>query len=246
MPKVIESQVGRPLPLTPVVASMVGPVDRKEPCGSATSAARSRRHQHRVEPQQPQLPPQRVPRTRRAESTLPELTPEHVYAAMLAADGALTSMPCPPKAQANTVRGTFECAEPPCIAFSAYMRRVVLGAQSFGVMDSTHVAACALALMSRVARTGVLPVTVLTCHRIGLACFVVAHKVNADCPQLLNSAWARIGGVELEDINICEKALLGVLDWNVQVSLREVRCAVNLPSHTIADPTIDGCPVTRA
>ncbi|KAL7752863.1 PHO85 cyclin-1 [Sorochytrium milnesiophthora] len=60
-----------------------------------------------------------------------------------------------------------------------------------------------------------------TCHRTLLACIVVASKNLYDsCPK--NKHWARSSGFSIVEINLMERQLLALLDYNITVSPAEM------------------------
>eukprot|EP01062_Namystynia_karyoxenos_P035974 TRINITY_DN2624_c0_g1_i1.p1 TRINITY_DN2624_c0_g1~~TRINITY_DN2624_c0_g1_i1.p1 ORF type:complete len:339 (+),score=91.32 TRINITY_DN2624_c0_g1_i1:90-1106(+) len=61
-----------------------------------------------------------------------------------------------------------------------------------------------------------LPLTLRNAHRMVLASFVVACKLNDD-KHLTNERYAQLGKVSLQDMNRLEKEVLVTLDWHLEV-----------------------------
>lgn len=131
-----------------------------------------------------------------------------------------------PPADPRTPHGAFEAVEAPGITLSKYLRGVMASTYRLGVHDAATAGAVAIALIRRLAESGEVPFTPLTAHRLGLTCFIVAQKVHCDT-TIANKVAARIGGVELDDLNACERAAIQVLGWKIVVDLSEVHSTMD-------------------
>jgi len=79
----------------------------------------------------------------------------------------------------------------------------------------------ALAYIDRIAKNRPhVPFAPLTCHRLLLASCVVAAKFHDDT-YVSNDHYAKVGGIELEELNALEAELLQLADWKLYVCPRE-------------------------
>lgn len=73
-----------------------------------------------------------------------------------------------------------------------------------------------------VRRQPYITVNKMSCHRLLLTGMVVAAKTHDD-RFYTNKFYARIGGVELQDLNLMEARFLKLLDWAVFVKPEEFK-----------------------
>jgi len=71
-----------------------------------------------------------------------------------------------------------------------------------------------------VKRLPYIKIGLLTCHRLVLTCMVVAIKFNDDTFNS-NAFYAKVGGINLLELNNLEKTLLTALDFKLCVSPQE-------------------------
>jgi len=85
----------------------------------------------------------------------------------------------------------------------------------------------AVILMDRTCKKQCIPVTAQNVHRFLLAALTVASKYSHDIPYL-NSHYARVGGVPLQEVNLLERDLLRMLDFDVIIHKNELDTYVNM------------------
>jgi len=124
----------------------------------------------------------------------------------------MTSLP----AVASATGSCFQCVTPPKVNITKYLTRIH---KYFRCSDECFV--LALAYVDRVVKSrSELQVTTLTCHRLLLASCVVAAKFHDD-EYVSNEYYAKVGGIELAELNALEAEFLTLLDWRLFVCPRE-------------------------
>lgn len=130
----------------------------------------------------------------------------------------------------------FDSDSVPGIPLRTYLQRLY---KSFRCTDASFV--CALVLMDRVlANTGdgsPFRLTPRNVHRLFFSCAVLATKYNED-QTWCNWDFARIGGVDLEDLNEYELYLFSKLDYKLAVSFEEFHLYRAFLA-ALADPSLD-------
>lgn len=133
----------------------------------------------------------------------------------------------------------FDSASIPRVTLAAYLKQLFRG---FRCSDSVFV--CALVIMDRVLNLPPTSVSgsglrfVLTAknvHRLFFTCAVLANKYNED-KVWCNSEFARIGGVNAQDLNKYERTVLQLLGFKVGVS-SEVFEFYHSALLTLSDPS---------
>eukprot|EP01062_Namystynia_karyoxenos_P051620 TRINITY_DN4063_c0_g1_i2.p1 TRINITY_DN4063_c0_g1~~TRINITY_DN4063_c0_g1_i2.p1 ORF type:complete len:307 (+),score=101.77 TRINITY_DN4063_c0_g1_i2:97-921(+) len=128
--------------------------------------------------------------------------------AVAAANGGAQSV------NSRDIRSVFECTQAPSLSFSEYMKRF----RRFRQVDSLWVQAIVIA--HRLQAQADTPINAHTVHRLMLACFLCATKLNIDNSQA-NKIIAQNGGVETGDLTCMERCLLTLLDWTILVGGEE-------------------------
>eukprot|EP00755_Sulcionema_specki_P008133 Sspe_Gene.40099::Locus_19337_Transcript_1_1_Confidence_1.000_Length_1163::g.40099::m.40099 len=122
----------------------------------------------------------------------------------------------------NAAIAAFESVSAPEISLQDYMDTILLKCLMYGCPDSLICWQAALTLIDRFCQYLQLPLTDLTVHRISFTAFVIAHKVISDC-FVTNRFFARVGGVELENLNAMENAFLTTVNFDVHVSAMDIQ-----------------------
>eukprot|EP00756_Hemistasia_phaeocysticola_P024718 Hpha_TRINITY_DN15964_c1_g2::TRINITY_DN15964_c1_g2_i3::g.73501::m.73501 len=116
----------------------------------------------------------------------------------------------------------FDARRLPTIPLYDYLRRWVRHTRC----DVSCVVA-AVMLIDRVCMLSGYPVTALNVHRLLLAALTVSNKYCLDIP-FLNSHYARVGGVSVEELNALERQLLQLLEFDVHLEKEEFKCYVQM------------------
>eukprot|EP01062_Namystynia_karyoxenos_P048278 TRINITY_DN366_c0_g1_i1.p1 TRINITY_DN366_c0_g1~~TRINITY_DN366_c0_g1_i1.p1 ORF type:complete len:210 (+),score=57.50 TRINITY_DN366_c0_g1_i1:112-741(+) len=117
----------------------------------------------------------------------------------------------PPPAE----RTVFDGADVPRVPVQDYVIRMLKYSGC-----SSEVFTMAALYTRRLRSSGGVRLTSLNVHRVLLACVVVAAKLRDDAFHS-NRFYARMGGVELEELNNLERVLLDLLQWHVRVDPEE-------------------------
>lgn len=96
----------------------------------------------------------------------------------------------------------------------------------------------AMVLMDRACMMRNMSVTALNVHRLLLASLTLSHKWCADIP-FLNSHYAQVGGVPLEELNTLERELLTMLDFDVFVNGEQMDTYVKMFRGHKAWPVVE-------
>jgi len=120
------------------------------------------------------------------------------------------------KSPESTSGSCFQCVSAPKVSITKYFTRIH---KYFHCSDECFV--IALAYIDRIVKNRAdVPFAPLTCHRLLLATCVVAAKFHDDT-YVSNDHYAKVGGIELEELNALEAELLQLLDWKLYVCPRE-------------------------
>jgi len=120
------------------------------------------------------------------------------------------------KRMSGSARGScFQSVQAPKVDISTYLLRIQ---QYFKCSDECFV--LCLAYIDRLARSTEVQVTNLTCHRLVLASCVVAAKFQDD-EFVSNEFYARVGGIDVQEMNHLEAEFLKLLDYRLYVSPQE-------------------------
>lgn len=110
----------------------------------------------------------------------------------------------------------FDSAAVPQIPLRTYLQRLY---RAFRCSDASFV--CALVLLDRVLdNAGCFRLTPRNVHRLFFSCAVLATKYNED-RTWCNWDFARIGGIDLEDLNEYEMVLFSKLGYKLAVNCEE-------------------------
>ena len=114
----------------------------------------------------------------------------------------------------------FDSAVVPQLSFARYMQHV--GKYTNGTMCGPVFSAVAMVIYARriQKKRPNFKITLQNMHRLYLAAVVVSQKFFSD-QGLLNSYYARVGGVSLRELNRLEVTLLSWLNWDAKVTTRE-------------------------
>jgi hypothetical protein len=99
----------------------------------------------------------------------------------------------------------------------------------------------AMIYLDRAVSGGKLAISADTCHRVYLASLLVALKFHDDdYTPYPNTSYARMGRVDVDELNAMEKQLCKSLDWNLYVKPEEYVRYRNIITHevTTTAPTI--------
>eukprot|EP00756_Hemistasia_phaeocysticola_P024719 Hpha_TRINITY_DN15964_c1_g3::TRINITY_DN15964_c1_g3_i1::g.73474::m.73474 len=122
----------------------------------------------------------------------------------------------------DAVGTPFDARTQPGIPLYDYLRRWVRHTRC----EASCVVA-AVMLVDRVCMLSGFPVTALNVHRLLLAALTVSNKYCLDIP-FLNSHYARVGGVSVEELNALERQLLQLLEFDVHLEKEEFQCYVQM------------------
>ena len=78
----------------------------------------------------------------------------------------------------------------------------------------------ALILFNRVLEKGFVSINKYTVFILSLVLLLISSKMLED-EHYSNRTWAKVGGLEIERVNIIEKTILEKLDYNVHIKLEE-------------------------
>ena len=114
----------------------------------------------------------------------------------------------------------FDSAVVPQLSFARYMQHV--GKYTNGTMCGPVFSAVAMVIYARRIQKmrPDFKITLQNMHRLYLAAVVVSQKFFSD-EGLLNSYYARVGGVSPKELNRLEITLLSWLGWDASITSRE-------------------------